>query len=246
MIPRSAGRRVRDGTAHEVDCARGVPVELTEAVRRRRMVRSYDPDRPVPVAELRRLVALAARAPSAGSAQGWDFLVLAEPEGVARYWAATAPGRRDGSAPDAWLRGMRTAPALVVCWSREDAYRERYAAPDKAAGTHAPADLAERWPVPYWHVDTGMAAMTLLLGAVDAGLGACFFGVPTGRVAALRAAFGVPADRTPVGVVSLGHPAPPPAPPTAGAPGAGGRPGRPGRRPLEEVAHLGRFGAPLR
>jgi hypothetical protein len=32
------------------------------------------------------------------------------------------------------------------------------------------------WPVPYWDIDAGMAALLMLLTAVD-GLGACFFGV---------------------------------------------------------------------
>ena len=31
--------------------------------------------------------------------------------------------------------------------------------------------------MPYWWVDGGMAVEHLLLGAVDAGLGACFFGL---------------------------------------------------------------------
>ena len=36
--------------------------------------------------------------------------------------------------------------------------------------------------MPYWDVDAGMAALLMLLTAVDEGLGACFFGVPPDRV----------------------------------------------------------------
>ena len=98
---------------------------------------------------------------------------------------------------------MRTAPALVVCFSDRDAYLDRYAEPDKGWTDRDEA----RWPVPYWHVDTGMAAMILLLAAQDAGLAACFFGVPPERWPALFEAFDVPARLAPVGVVSLGYPA---------------------------------------
>ncbi|MEO6886040.1 MAG: nitroreductase family protein, partial [Jatrophihabitantaceae bacterium] len=59
----------------------------------------------------------------------------------------------------------------------------------------------------YWDIDTGMAAMIMLLAAQDAGLGACWFGVPPDRWAALRSTFAVPATLTPVGVVSVGYPA---------------------------------------
>jgi len=48
-------------------------VELGEVVRRRRMVRAYDPDRPVDRATVTRLLDAAIRAPSAGFSQGWDF-----------------------------------------------------------------------------------------------------------------------------------------------------------------------------
>jgi nitroreductase len=125
-----------------------------------------------------------------------------------------------------------SAPVLVVCLSDKDAYLDRYAARDKGWTDRDEA----RWPVPYWDVDTGMAALLVLLTAVDAGLGGCFFGVPPERFDALRAAFDIPAGRTPVGVVSVGYPAPDRRSPSL----------RRGRRPLAEVAHEGRFGVPYR
>ncbi|MBC7291393.1 MAG: nitroreductase family protein, partial [Actinotalea sp.] len=91
----------------------------------------------------------------------------------------------------------------------------------------------ERWNVPYWFVDAGMASLLALLTAVDEGLGACFFGVPAGRVDALRAAFGVPGDHEPVGAIAVGHPVPEQAVRGSGA--------RRRRRPLEEVVHRGRW-----
>ena len=203
-------------------------MELADAVRRRRMVRAYDPDRPVPRETLLRLLDAAVRAPSAGFSQGWDFLVLTSADDRDRFWAATSD---PDAAPDAWLRGMRSAPALVVCLSDPQRYLDRYAEPDKGWTDRDPG----RWPVPYWDVDTGMAALVVLLTAVDEGLGGCFFGVPPERRDAVLGAFGVPADRRVVGVVSLGYPAPDRRSPSL----------RRGRRPVAEVAHDGRFGVPF-
>jgi len=224
------------------------------------MVRNYDPDRPVPPEVVRRLLEHAIRAPSAGFSQGWGFLVLTEPADRARFWQATTPEARTpetttpeasppaaaggATAPDVaaagpageppgWLAGMRRAPLIIVAHSCRQAYLDRYAEPDKARRLGAAAGSDERrWPIPYWHVDTGMAALLILLTAVDHGLGACFFGIPPERVAAYRAAFGVPERFTPVGAVTVGYPAPDRRSPSL----------RRGRRGLDEVVHYGRWG----
>ena len=188
------------------------------------MVRNFD-DRPVPPEVVERLVANALRAPSAGNACGWSFLVLEGPEETGRFWAASAPPGDDGAR--ARWPGVLRAPLLVVCLSHEGAYRQRYAEPDKA---HTGLGGADRpWPVPYWHVDAGFAALLLLLTAVDAGLGALFFGVSDH--AGVRAAFGVPEDHTPVGAVAVGYPLP-------DEPSASLARGRPS---LEEVVRRGRW-----
>ncbi len=174
-------------------------MELRDAVLRRRMVRSYHPARPISREVIDDLLRLAVRAPSAGHTQGWAFLVLDDITSREAFWAATADGD-----PDRWLARMKNAPVLILCFSDRDAYFDRYAEPDKGW-----TDRDEgHWPIPYWHVDTGMAAMTLLLAATDLGLAACFFGVPGARWPALRTAFSVPERLSPVGVVSLGYPAP--------------------------------------
>lgn len=173
-------------------------MELGEALRRRRMTRRYDPDRPVADELVERVVAAALRAPSAGFTQGVSLLVLTGAERDV-FWASTSTG----GTPNRWLDGMRTAPVLILFWASRDAYLDRYAEPDKGWTDRDP----DRWSAPYWYVDAGMAAMAALLTATEAGLGACFFGVPATRVEAVRAAFGVPSDQLSVGVVSLGHPA---------------------------------------
>ena len=65
-------------------------MDFQEVVRRRRMVRDYDADRPVPAEVRERLLENALRAPSAGFSQGWGFLVLEAAEDRNRYWSATA------------------------------------------------------------------------------------------------------------------------------------------------------------
>ena len=197
-------------------------------VRRRRMVRDYDPSRPVPAEVVARLLDHATRAPSAGFSQGWAFLVLETAEDRALFWSVTATD----DAPDGWLTRMSRAPLLVVVLSSEDAYLDRYAEPDKGWTDRDPSSVAARWPVPYWDVDAGMAALLMLLTAVDEGLGACFFGVPGPRVEALREAFGVPASHRPVGVVSVGHP---------GGEDRRSPSLRRGRRGPDEVVHRGRW-----
>ena len=116
-------------------------MEFADVVRRRRMVRDYDPDRPVPPEVRERLLEHAIRAPSAGFSQGWAFLVLETAEERDRFWAATT----SGGAPDAWLTRMRRAPLLVVPLANKAAYLDRYAEPDKGWTDRDEA----RWPVPY-------------------------------------------------------------------------------------------------
>jgi nitroreductase len=193
-------------------------MEFRDVVRRRRMVRNYDADRPVPPELLEEVLRNATHAPSAGFSQGWAFLVLDTPGDVARFWTATTPG-----GPTGWLAGMRSAPVIIVPLSHKDHYLDRYAEPDKGW-----TDRDEtRWTVPYWHIDTGMAALLMLLTAVDNGLGACFFGIPPARVGPFRDAFGVPAQYMPIGAISLGYRAPDRPSPSL----------KRGRRPVTEVVH---------
>jgi len=195
-------------------------MEFQDVVRRRRMVRRYA-DRPVDPAVVDRMLDNAVRAPSAGFTQGWSFLVLDRPADVGRFWSSTAPP----GPPSRWLAGMRTAPVVIVPLCSKAAYLDRYAEPDKRGAGE------QRWPVPYWYVDTGMASLLILQTAVDEGLGACFFGIPGDRVPALREEFGIPEEQRPVGAVTVGH--------RAADTGAQGSPARRPRRPTEEVVHRG-------
>jgi nitroreductase len=205
-------------------------VEFAEVVRARRMVRNYDPERTVPAAVVDRLLDHAVRAPSAGFTQGWGFLVLESPADRDLFWATTSPvgGASSGSGVESnWLAGMRRAPLVIVPMSNRSAYLDRYAESDKG-WTDRDAD---RWPVPYWDVDTGFAALLMLLTAVDEGLGACFFGIPPDRIAPFRQAYGVPTEFTPIGALTVGYRAEDRRSPSL----------RRGRRGVDEVVHRGRW-----
>ncbi|MCC5953712.1 MAG: nitroreductase family protein [Acidimicrobiia bacterium] len=198
-------------------------MEFTDVLARRRMVRRFDPRRPLELPQVDRLLAAAARAPSAGNSQPWHFVVLSGPDETARLWDVTLPPqRRDGFA---WP-GLLDAPLLVLPVADPDLTLGRYAESDKA-GSGLGAD-PDAWAVPYWLTDTAFATMLLLAAAVDEGLGACFFGLFR-HEREVMAALGVPERCRPLGVVAIGHP-------------LEDRPGRSadrGRRPFDEVVHRG-------
>lgn len=195
-------------------------MEFGEVLRRRRMVRNYRPD-PVDPAVLDRVLDAARRAPSAGHSQGQSFVVLTAAEDRARMAALCDEPAYVADGFDPWLS---RAPVHVVICVREAAYHERYAEPDKAAST-PPAE----WPVPFWWVDGGAALMLLLLAAVDEGLAAGFLALGAGPE--LRDWLGLPPDVVPLGLVTLGHP----------APDRRSRSLARGRRPRAETVHHGRW-----
>jgi nitroreductase len=202
-------------------------MDLTDALRHRRMTRSFRSEA-LPADELDRVLDLARRAPAAGNTAAVAFLVLDEPDDVARYWDTTLPPER--RAGFRW-QGLLRAPVLVLLLTRPDAYVSRYAEPDKArTGLGASAD---DWPVPYWWVDAGMAAQNLLLLAADRGWGACLFG-PFDHEPALHQVFGLPAGVRTVATIALGLP--------TGDDEPGRSAGRP-RPPIEQILHRGRWHA---
>jgi nitroreductase len=202
-------------------------VEFDEVVRRRRMVRTYDPDHPVPPDLVDKIVAHGLRAPSAGFSQGWGFLVLTEPADRDRFWSSTTDPDEEQPLDGTWLDRMRTAPVIIVALSNKSAYLDRYAQADKGW-----TDRDEsHWPVPYWDIDTGFAALLMHLTAVDADLGSCFFGLPVETIGSFRSAFGVPDEFTPIGALTVGYRAPDKRSPSL----------RRGHRPTADVVHHGRW-----
>jgi nitroreductase len=199
-------------------------MEFREVVRRRRMVRRFD-QRPVPREIVDRILDVGRRAPSAGFAQGLELLVLDRPDTVADFWSIT----RD---PEfGWdLEDLAVGPTVLVLPLPDPGrYLARYAEPDKIAFG---MDEAANWPVRFWDVDAAMAAMLMLLAAVDEGLGGWFFGITHGERELLRR-FDVPERLRPIGYLGFGYPAADERPSGSGA-------ARP-RRPLAEQVHRNRW-----
>lgn len=198
-------------------------MEFQQVVERRRMVRRYTDEQVDPVI-VQRCLENALHAPSAGFSQGWAFLLLDDPKDLELFWEVS---KWPGEGLDEWLANMQTAPVMVVPMSCKRIYLDRYAEDDKGW-----TDRDEnRWPVPYWDIDTGMASLLILQTVVDEGLGACFFGIPPVQIPGFRKAFGVPDDYLPIGAISIGHR------------GESRHPGswRRGRRSTDEVVHHGRW-----
>jgi nitroreductase len=186
------------------------------------MVRAFE-SRLVPSELVDELLDLARRAPSAGNTQPWSFVVLEGLQQTARLWDVTLP---EATRAGFRWQGLLDAPVVVVPLVSADAYVRRYGEDDKA-GTGL-GTSAGSWPVPYWWVDGGMAVQTLLVAAVDAGLGALFFGLFDHEPAVLTA-LGVPDGLRALGAVALGWP-------------ASDEPGRSSSRPrppLDTVVHRG-------
>jgi len=190
-------------------------MEFQDVVQRRHMVRTFTSD-PVPQASLDRILGNAVRGPSAGFSQGQSFLVLTGEE-LPKFWALGG---------EAVHESAQTAPLVIVPMSCKRVYLDRYAEPDKGWTDRDEA----RWPVPFWHIDTGMAALLILQTVVDEGLGAVYFGIVPPAVPKFRAAFGVPDDQEPIGAIAIGYDAEPAA-----------RNLRSRRRALDEIVHYGRW-----
>ena len=136
-------------------------------------------------------------------------------------WCSRAPSRRPVLGHHPARRAARVVPLarpadapVLVCprAARTPGWSATPSPTRRATGLGAAPDA---WPVPYWWVDGGMAVEHLLLGAVDAGLGACFFGL-FDHEAEVLAALGVPDGWRALGTVMA-------AAPTSPAPAARGR-----------------------
>ncbi len=196
-------------------------MEFSEVVRRRRMVRNYTGE-PVSRESLERMLGAARRAPSAGNTQGQSFVVITDPELRGRVAELAGESTYVEMGFDPWI--SRSGALVVVCVS-ERAYHDRYREPDK---TDDAGDEIE-WPIPFWWVDAGAAMMALLYAAVDEGLAAGFLGVHS--IPDLRSELGIPDDVSPIGVLTIGHPAP------DRRSGSLDR----GRRPVAETVHWQRW-----
>jgi nitroreductase len=177
-------------------------MELHEAIRRRAMVRSFGAQ-PIDPLIVDSMVEAALRAPSAGNTAGTAWVVLTGEAETAVYWSATTDAAWRSSS--ARSEGLRRAPVILLAYASASAYVSRYAEADKARADPRLGSAEAAWPVPYWTGDAAFGVMTVLLAAVDAGLGACILGNFRGEEA-LADALGVPASWRLFCAVPVGYP----------------------------------------
>ncbi len=172
------------------------------------MVRSFSAA-PLDPGQLGRLFDDALRAPTAGNSRGVAWLLLEGPAQTDIYWNAVTTAEWRARARR-W-KGLSAAPVVSLALASPSAYLRRYSEPDKSASGLGAASRGGQgengWPVPYWFGDAAFSTMTVLLGAVELGIGACFLGNFRGERVLLEA-LGVPDEWRLFGAVLLGHPAP--------------------------------------
>lgn len=185
-------------------------MELADAIRKRRAVRTYT-DKPVDDETLDRILRLGLRAPTGGGQQAWGFLVVRDPDrrlqvgeliirGGAQYFALMRP-RKEGVSDEehmAWaneyaegvMSSYRHVPAFVV-------------------GLLVPRGYPEGFPGGYEDdlISLAFAFENLMLAARQEGLGS----VPVTAFQRwekdkLREILGIPADVDPAIVSPIGYP----------------------------------------
>jgi nitroreductase len=169
-------------------------MDFNDVIRRRKMVKVFT-GQPLGEDVTRNILEAANRGPSAGFSQGYAFLVLDDPERRDAFWRSLDQDPH-GREP------IKRASLIVVPLASKEAYLDRYSLGDKGWGDRDES----RWLVPYWYIDTGFAAMLMMLAAVNEGVGAQFFGILPPVVDAFRKEFGIPDTFTPIGALAFGHP----------------------------------------
>jgi nitroreductase len=196
-------------------------MDFDDVLRRRKAVRNYL-DEPIAREKLERIVARGRKIPSAGHSQGLRLVVVTDEETRKAIADIADEEHYVDHGHEPWIS---RAAAHIVVGVREEDYHDRYREPDKLMDAGTEID----WPVPYWYVDAGAAIMLLWLAAIDEGLAAGIFGVHAWDE--LRALLGMPADVTPVAVLTLGTPA------LEAAQGSARR----GWKPIDDVVHWERW-----
>ena len=153
-------------------------MEVLEAIKGRRSVRSFRPD-PIPEKDLRTILEAAVMAPSAGNCQPWEFVIVREEERKRRL-AEAAHGQDF----------IAEAPVVVVVCANVP----RSSARDGRRGEGL-----------YCIQDTAAAVQNMLLTAHSLGYGTCWIGsFEDEEVARVVEA---PRGVRPVAVIPIGRPA---------------------------------------
>ncbi len=197
-------------------------MDVFEAMGTCRAMRHLKPD-PVPAELIERVLWAATRAPSPGNSQGWDFVVVDEPEPKARIAAAVRAVMADRVAamprPDRTTRLMLDGTATLID-TLDRAPVLIFVAGPVIYPPQAPREQFT-WSALY------PAAQNILVAARALGLGTTFTTLHGVAEPTVREVLGIPDHVRIAATIPLGWPA--------------GRFGPVNRRPLEEVVHRNRW-----
>jgi nitroreductase len=202
-------------------------VDLVEAMTTQRAIRRVKPD-PVDDETILKLLNLAIKAPSGSNQQGWEWIVVRDP-GIKRKLARRlrAVWRVYGSAG---RRVKKDDPKTLRNIAAGDWQAEHFA---EIPVVIVACLRGSSFPYPWIYRSSRYgsiypAIQNLLLAARAEGLGAALTTLPLWNQIAARLILRLPPTVEPVAVIPIGWPI--------------GRYGPTTRRPIEEIAHLDRYG----
>jgi len=213
-------------SASELDTGFAMP--LAEAMSTQRAIRRLRPD-PVDDEVVLRCIELATRAPTGSNRQGWEFVVVRDPEvkhQLARLNRQAWSVYRRLGAKRARREASMGKIVDAVQW-QADHFEEVPVVVVPCLHGRAPVFGSPVVAASYYG-SIFPAVQNLLLAARAAGLGATLTTLPVWSVTLARRTLGLPGSISPVAVVPMGWP-------------QGGY-GPTTRRPVEEVVHVDRYG----
>ena len=205
----------------------GLNMPLVDAMETQRAVRRLRSD-PVDDATVLRVLELATKAPTGSNRQGWEFVVVRDPD-VKHQLArlnrqAWSVYRRLGKR---YARGESAGKIIEAVQWQADHFEEVPVVVVACLHGRAPV-LGPPVVASSWYGSAYPAVQNLLLAARAVGLGATLPTLPLWSTTLARRTLGLPSKVTPVAVVPMGWPQ--------------GHYGPTTRRPVGDVVHLDRYG----
>src|SRR5215213_3350709 len=151
--------------------------EFDDIIKRRKMVRQYIQNKPIPQEIVDKLIANAHRAPSAGHTQVQEFIIVQDPM-IKKKLGEAALNQEQ----------VYDAPLLIIVCANTSRSVKRY---------------GKRGKEFYSVIDGAFASMLILLTAVNEGIGAGFVGAfEDHKVSKI---LGLPEYVKPIGIITLGY-----------------------------------------
>jgi len=156
-------------------------LEVLEAIKRRRSIRSYTADE-VTAEELNVLLNAARWAPSGCNKQPWRFVVVRKPRTIEKLYEAASYSTQHQTF-------VKKAPVVIVVCADLDVYK-RFVHRDLALSLN-------------YIQETAAATQNLLLAACGLGLGACWVGLFSKEQ--VSKALNLPKNVRPMAIIPVGH-----------------------------------------